>query len=128
MIKIKLNNKNMKTKKIKKFISEYFNDKTSLDASEQINLIQNLEANNLINFSFEERSSDCDYWIIAETGTTIKLDCKRFVGVVFDYDVKLYETTEAELIDTIKAYEKTAIKTKNKLKEIKKYQQEKMAN
>ena len=109
-------------KKIKEFLLEYFDlkDLNELvgDATSQMSAIQHMESDGLISFSFEERSTECDYYITAETGLTIELDCKRYVGVVFDYDVKLYETTAKELIETIKDYEKTAVEIINKLKKL----------
>lgn len=110
----------MNTKKVKKFLLDYFNFKNvneKMDASGQIDVVQQLEREGLISFSFEERSSDCDYWITAETGVTIELDCKRYVGIVFDYNVKLYDSeTIKEFIATIEKYEKIALKIIDKFK------------
>lgn len=112
----------MNTKKIEKFILDYIGAKKISEEIEskddQLTVIQSLEREGLIHFSFEERSSDCDYWIKAETGINIKLDCERYIGIVFDHNVKLYSEPIKEFIMKIKEYEKTALKIHNLLKKI----------
>ena len=114
----------MKTKQIEKFLLDYFgfekSNKQIENTEDQVSAVQRLESERLISFSFEERGRDCDYYIAAETGVNINLDHKRFVGITFDYDVKLYDSeTIEDFIEIIKDYNKTAIKIINKLKKIK---------
>jgi hypothetical protein len=107
--------KALKIKKFKKEISDYVEDYLygeDLDRIERhtiLDISERLESEGITLFSFIERNNDSDYWIQAETGFSTKEF--GFLGVTFDYDVKIDdEISLDDFMDMVIYYERKANK------------------
>lgn len=111
-------------KQIRDFIiKEYFDEDERkedmlLSDYEVVELTSNLEVEGLISFTFQERTLDCDYYIVAETGIWIKGE--GFIGITFDSGVILEKKmTLDDVVNKIIKYEEKAKEILKKLEILK---------